>query len=200
MTDSFLHQKRIFFDRWANFYDFLLTTVIYQAIHRRLLSYVTLPPQAQVLDLGCGTGRLLNRLGEQYPDFLGIGLDLSAEMIKQARRSNTHHPQLIFLRGEATALPFGNGQFDAVFNTISFLHYPNPQRVLTEIRRVLQPEGYFYLVDYTVAQSGQFSISPGGLRLYSPQKREEMGQGVGLSCQGHHYLFGRVLLTLFKAI
>lgn len=199
MTDSFLAQKQAFFDKWASFYDFFLTTVIYQAIHQRLLAYVTLPNYAKVLDLGCGTGRLLNRLAAQYPNLWGMGLDLSPKMIQQARKSNTHPPQLIFLEGMATDLPCGRGQFDAVFNTISFLHYQHPQLVLSEIQRVLRPDGRFYLVDYTVSESGIFPVSPSGIRLYSPKKREEMGQSVGLACLGHHYLLGQVLLTIFQA-
>ncbi len=200
MTDSFIRHKMSFFDRWARFYDFPLTSVFYQAIHQRLLSYLTLPPHAKILDLGCGTGRLLNRLAAQFPDCQGIGIDLSREMIRQARLTNLHHPRLIFIQGNATNLPCGRGQFDAVFNTVSFLHYRDPQLVFGEIQRVLRPHGYFYLADYTAQQSGIFPVSPGGLRLYSPQKREELGKLVGLSCKGHYYLLGRILLTIFQSL
>jgi hypothetical protein len=64
---------------------------------------------------------------------------------------------------------------------------------------VLQPGGQFYLVDPTARLAGtqRVAISPGGLRLYSPEVREQLGAKVGLSCSDHHYLLGSVLLTIF---
>ncbi len=203
---SFFEQKTDFFDRWAPGYDCLLTTVFYQAIHQRLLDYVSLPAQAQVLDLGCGTGKFLNRLAARFPDLRGLGLDLSPVMLRQARRKNQHHPRLIFCPGNAESIPSGDAkgtasaarQFDAVFNTISFLHYPDPQRVFQEIARVLRPQGKFYLADYSPRCLGSsLSLTPGGLKFYSAQKRQELAQTSGLQCQGHYYLLGPVLLSIF---
>ncbi|MFN7662023.1 MAG: class I SAM-dependent methyltransferase, partial [Dolichospermum sp.] len=74
---------------------------------------------ANVLDLGCGTGRLLDRLANQFPEITGTGLDLSPQMLRVARQNNRHRPRLIYLEGNAENLPFAEGQFNAVFNTIS---------------------------------------------------------------------------------
>ena len=200
MTNNVLPNKEKFFDRWAPNYDFLLTTVVYQAIHKRLLEYVELPDQPNVLDLGCGTGRLLNRLATQFPTLQGIGLDLSAEMLRQAQQRNQHGLRLAYRQGNAESLPFADGEFDAVFNTISFLHYSNPQQVFSEVSRVLRPSGRLYLVDWTAREeTGALYIpfSPGGIRAYSPQRREKIGVAAGLECLGHHYLLGPVLLTVF---
>ncbi|HEY9619619.1 MAG TPA: class I SAM-dependent methyltransferase [Crinalium sp.] len=193
-------RKQRLFDRWAPSYDWLFPSVFYQAIHQRLLDYVVLPDQANVLDLGCGTGRLLNRLAAHFPELRGTGFDFSAEMLRQARRCNRFHPRLIFVPGTADALPFVDDQFDAVFSSISFLHYPHPQQVFAEVSRVLKPGGCFYWVDPIVSQwstSHQVPISPGGVRLYSAARREELGQHAGLRCQGHYYLLGFILLTIF---
>jgi ubiquinone/menaquinone biosynthesis C-methylase UbiE len=195
-----VNNKQQLFDRWAPHYDLLFTSVFYQAIHKRLLEYVELPAQVNVLDLGCGTGRLLDRLATHFPNLRGTGLDLSAEMLRQARRQNRHRPRLIYVQGNALELPFADGQFDAVFNTCTFLHYPEPERVFSEVSRVLRPGGYFYLVDPTyMGQTGTqwLPVSPGGIRFYSPQAREQLGMQVGLSCLGHQYLLGPILLTRF---
>lgn len=154
MTDHALNNKEKFFDLWAPNYDFLLTTVFYQAVHKRLLEYVELPNPPCVLDLGCGTGRLLHRLATQFPALQGTGLDLSAQMLHQAQQLNQHWVRLIYKQGNAESLPFVDCRFDAVFNTLSFLHYPNPQQVFSEVSRVLRPDGRFYLVDYTVKEEG----------------------------------------------
>ena len=67
--------------------------------HRRLAEVYAflVPPGQRVLELGCGRGDLLAALRPAY----GVGLDLSAEMIRQAQR---RHPQLSFLRADATEL------------------------------------------------------------------------------------------------
>jgi SAM-dependent methyltransferase len=197
--NSFFKQKTQFFNHWASIYDCSLTTVFYQAIHQRLLTYVELSAQANILDLGCGTGKLLNRLCDKFPEIKGTGVDLSPEMLRQARAANQHHPRLIFCEGNAESLPFVPNQFDAVFNTISFLHYPNPQNVFAEISRVLLLEGYFYLVDYVGTTKKQYlSITPGGLHFYNPQQREAFAINVGLICCGHYHLFGPVMLSIFQ--
>jgi ubiquinone/menaquinone biosynthesis C-methylase UbiE len=203
MTNNILRNKEKFFDRWAPNYDFLLTTVFYQAIHKRLLEYLELPDQPNVLDLGCGTGRLLHRLVNQFPTLQGTGLDLSAEMLRQAQQRNQHGIRLVYKQGNAESLPFADCEFDAVFNTISFLHYPNPQQVFSEVSRVLRPSGRFYLVDFTLREetgARNFPLSPNGIRLYSPQRREQLGVAAGLECLGHHYLLGPVLLTVFSKL
>ncbi len=200
MTFNFLRNKKFLFDQWASSYDWLFPSVIYQAIHKRLLEYVDLPERANILDMGCGTGRLLERLATEFADVRGTGLDLSSNMLRIARQSNSHHPRLIYIEGNAESLPFGEGQFDAVFSTISFLHYLEPQQVLSEVARVLSPGGRFYLVDITSNKQTApqwVPISPLGIRLYSPQQREILGSSAGLLCVSHHYLLGPVLLTIF---
>ncbi|RUR84643.1 class I SAM-dependent methyltransferase [Chlorogloeopsis fritschii PCC 9212] len=199
MTQEFFRNKKQLFDHWAPSYDWLFPSVFYQAIHKRLLEYVNLPPQANVLDLGCGTGRLLNRLADRFPDLRGTGLDLSSQMLRVARRSNRHHPRLIYIEGKAESLPFADGQFDAVFNTISFLHYPEPKQVFAEVARVLKEGGSFYLADTSIPNQAelQFKQIIGGIRLYSQNNRELLGSSCELKCVAHHYLLGPVLLTIF---
>ncbi|MGF2035965.1 MAG: class I SAM-dependent methyltransferase [Nostoc sp. CmiVER01] len=200
MTNDFFSNKKFLFDRWAPSYDWLFPSVFYQAIHKRLLEYVDLPETANVLDIGCGTGRLLERLATQFPDLQAIGLDLSANMLRVARQSNRHRPRLIYVEGKAESLPFADGQFDGVFSTISFLHYLEPKQVLSEIARVLSPSGRFYLVDFTSikeTESQLLPVSTLGIRLYSPNQRQLLGSSAGLLCLNHYYLLGPVLLTVF---
>ena len=196
-----ISQKQRFFDVWAPGYDWLFPSVFYQAIHKRLLDYVQLSAQPNVLDLGCGTGQLLDRLAAHFPSLCGTGLDLSAEMLHQARRNNRHRPRLIYQHGNAESLPFANGQFEAVFNTISFLHYPQPERVLAEVQRVLCPGGRFYLADPIAPfqlRLQQWGFSPNNVRLYDRAAREQLGRQVDLQCVAHHALFPPTVLTIFE--
>ena len=199
MSQKIFTHKQELFDRWAATYDFFFPSVFYRAVHQRLLEFVKLPSRGQVLDLGCGTGRLLNRLGDRFPQIQGTGLDLSSEMLARARQQNRHGDRMAFIAGNTEALPFADGQFAAVFSTISFLHYPRPERVLAEIHRVLLPEGHFYWVDHSMKEDWEreiFPISPGGIRLYSPQKRETLARDSGFECEEHQYLLFSVLLSV----
>lgn len=194
-------KKEDFFNNWSSSYDWLSPSVFYQAVHQRLLEYVKLPARANVLDIGCGTGKLLNRLASEFTDLRGTGLDFSPGMLTQARQSRQHRPRLIFIQGNAESLPFAESQFDAVFNTISFLHYQHPEQFLSEVKRVLRVGGRFYLVDSSwkyQKEPIEISFSPKGIKFYSPDMREKMGTVVGLNCVGHYFLIGPVLLTIFE--
>lgn len=203
MNTNFFTRKQSFFDKWANNYDCLLTTVFYQAVHQRILDYITLNDNCYILDLGCGTGKLFKRLAKQFPTLSGVGLDLSENMVKQAKLHNQFPDRISFKQGNAENLPFQESTFDRVFNTISFLHYPNPQDVFNQVSRVLKKDGYFYLADYTMSDDCNVKpipFSPGGLKFYSPKKREEFANNVGLTCEGHYYLLFGVLLSVFRKI
>lgn len=204
MTSDFVKNKQQFFDRWAPSYDWLFPSVIYQAIHQRLLEYVRLPLKPNILDIGCGTGRLLNRLASQFPDLHGTGLDLSPQMLRIARYSNCHHPRLIYIQGQADSLPFAEAQFDAVFITISFLHYLQPERVLAEVARVLKENGRFYLVDISCPKYFEPCLqllqapSAASIRLYSPESRQQLSNCTQFKCLNHYSLLTPVLLTIFS--
>lgn len=193
--------KEQFFNGWASTYDWLFPSVFYQALHQRLLDYVDLPESPHVLDLGCGTGRLLDRLAAHFPELQGTGLDFSEKMLVNARSRNRYVDRITYVQGRVESLPFPSDRFDAVFSTISFLHYPQPQTVLCEISRVLRPGGRFYLVDAVpyrcMGSTLSLPISEGGITLYGREARSRLGETAGLTVVAHHYLIAPVVLTVF---
>ena len=106
-----------------------------------------LQPEHHILDLGCGTGRTtfgLYQLGYQYI----LGLDLTPEMITEAKQLNAHFGTSINFRvGDATNLYLEDAQFDALlfsFNGImSIPQAANRNKALREIHRVLKEAGTF---------------------------------------------------------
>jgi ubiquinone/menaquinone biosynthesis C-methylase UbiE len=193
--------KQQFFNAWAATYDWLFPSVIYQAAHRQMLDWVDLPHQATVLDIGCGTGHLLFRLLNHYPDLQGTGLDFSPEMLRQARQARGDRTSLIFVQGDAEALRFADAQFDAVFCTFSFMHYPHPQQVLAEVHRVLRPEGQLYLLDPVLVspfQRRRLPISPNGIRLYSRGDRAALAESTNFSLVRHVPILLVSLLTILQ--
>ena len=200
MTNHFYQQKENLFNLWASYYDCLLTTVFYQAIHRRLLEYVELKENAAILDLGCGTGQLMSRLAAQFTTMRATGLDLSPSMLSEAKVKNKFGERLTFINGQADSLLFAEQQFDAVFCTMSFLHYPDPQTVFDQVSRVLTPGGRFYLADVNGGENNFSTFIPfvGEMRFYNRQQREQLGIEAGLSPVSHHHLLPSILLTIFS--
>ena len=90
----------------------------------------------RVLDLACGPGHVAAAAAERGA--LPVGLDFSPAMIALARAG---HPDLRFEEGDAEALPFADGSFDAAVANFGVHHVAEPIRALHEANRVLRPGG-----------------------------------------------------------
>ena len=113
----------------------------------QMLAELELEPFEDVLDVGCGTGAVLELLHEQYPHKQLTGLDLTPKMIEVACAKQLGNVN--FIVGDAENLPFESQSFDAVLCSNSFHHYPHPDRFFAEAARVLRPGGRLILRDYT---------------------------------------------------
>jgi SAM-dependent methyltransferase len=99
-------------------------------------------PSARLLDLACGPG-IFTRPLARISGGLVVGLDLSRPMLSRARRLGEREglKNVIWLRGTAFRLPFGDGTFQNI-NCCGALHlFDDPDRALAEIVRVLDREG-----------------------------------------------------------
>ena len=104
-------------------------------------------PFQKLLDVGCGTGPMIELLCKEIPDRYYTGVDLTPQMIKVAQDKKLSHTE--FFVGDSENLSFSDGSFDALICTNSFHHYPNPQVFMKEASRVLKPGGIMVLRDYT---------------------------------------------------
>lgn len=104
-----------------------------------------------MLDVGCGTGYLLEMLAEQS-GAKHSGIDLSAEMIRVAKAKNITGAS--FVVGSAEALPYDDNTFDVVTCIQSFHHYPHPDKAMQEVLRVLKPGGIYLLSDTGIGGIG----------------------------------------------
>ena len=100
-----------------------------------------------LLDVGCGTGPMVELLASEFPDKHYTGLDLTPRMIEVANAKGIENAR--FIVGDAEDLPFDDASFDAVICANSFHHYPNPQMFFDGVARVLRPGGMLVLRDYT---------------------------------------------------
>jgi ubiquinone/menaquinone biosynthesis C-methylase UbiE len=99
---------------------------------------------AVVLEIGCGTGRVLQHLSGFYREVHGI--DISSEMVKQGELRLGHLPNVHFHHGNGYDLePFADDSFDLVYSSFVFQHTPKTTayNYLLETGRVLRPGGLF---------------------------------------------------------
>ncbi len=88
-----------------------------------------------VLDVGCGEGVLTERWAQQLGSGHVVGLDLEDPGLR-AHWSRRTCPNLAFVAGQASELPFEREEFDLVAAIESLEHVPDPERTLEEMARV----------------------------------------------------------------
>ena len=108
-------------------------------------------PYEALLDVGCGTGFLIDMLARRRAaEYCGV--DLSGAMIRAAKGKAI--PGAAFLEGSADRLPYPDGRFDVVVCSQSFHHYPRPEKAMQEAKRVLKPGGLYILSDTGIGGIG----------------------------------------------
>lgn len=153
------NRPAMFEGRASRVYDFLARRLL-RGLYRRIADDLveTVPPGADVLDVGTGPGVLLVELAGRRPDVRVTGVDLSADMITAAR----HNLRGFGARAEArvadvTELPFDDDSFDVVVTSFSMHHWDRPDGAVPELARVLRPGGRLYVYDFGFAPFGMLT-------------------------------------------
>ena len=103
-----------------------------------LLNAVRAGNGMRILDVATGPGYLAAAASQRGAHVVGV--DFSSAMVASARR---RYPDVEFREGDAEALPFPDGCFDAVVMNFGLLHLGRPEQALTEAHRVLNSTGRF---------------------------------------------------------
>ncbi|PKH07229.1 class I SAM-dependent methyltransferase [Moritella sp. Urea-trap-13] len=119
-----------------------------------------LPSSSQVLDFGCGYGRITNQLhGLGFKNITGV--DSSLEMIN---RGTNEFPYLELNHVMGTPLPFPDESFDAVISCAVFTCIRDQKiraNVVSELLRILKPNGVIYLAEFCADESVLFTSGVG---------------------------------------
>ena len=118
---------------------------------QRLLAQASIPEQAAVLDLGCGTGTLGLQIARAHPTSTVTGLDGDEKMLRRARhKADEANVGIRFDQGLVPELPYSEGSFDRVVSTLFFHHLNGKQKSDTarEVLRVLRSGGQFHVADW----------------------------------------------------
>ncbi len=114
-----------------------------------VLERMQLAATDNVLDVGCGAGWLSRRLAGMVPEGRVVGMDISDEMIRVARRTSVDYENILYAAGEAGEIPWDANFFSHAISVESAYYWPEPAAGMKEVFRVLRPGGSAWvLINY----------------------------------------------------
>jgi len=143
------------YDRWAPIYDLIFDLPFHAGrLAAARAAEAATPAQGELLVIGVGTGLELELLPRRARV---TGIDLSAPMLEVARRRAERralgHVKAL-MRMDAGALDFPAASFDSVLAPYVLTVVPEPERVLSEMWRVLKPGGELIVMNHFSAERG----------------------------------------------
>jgi demethylmenaquinone methyltransferase/2-methoxy-6-polyprenyl-1,4-benzoquinol methylase len=137
---------RTMFDRISPVYDAMNRTMTLGLDQRwrRAAARAVVRPGDRVLDACCGTGDLA--VAAQAAGGTVTGLDFSDRMLERACGKSG---EIVWVEGDALAIPFGDGTFDAATVGFGARNLDDLERGLAELRRVLRPGGRLAILEIT---------------------------------------------------
>jgi ubiquinone/menaquinone biosynthesis C-methylase UbiE len=141
-----------------------------------------LKPGARVLEVGFGNGELIPALLALAPELAYSGIDISETMMAEAtafNRALLEARRIELKLVSVEAMPFPAGAFDRAVSVNTIYFWPDPDRALGELHRVLNREGVLVLAGITPEAAAGLPITQHGFRVYDRQRLEEMLRRAG---------------------
>lgn len=137
----------------------------------------------RILDLAAGTGASSVSLARSGAEI--VAADFSPGMIAEGARRHGDVPNLAFRQADATALPFGDDEFDTVTISFGLRNVSDPQRALAEMLRVTKPGGRLVVCEFSHPQQRLFA---GLYRFYNDRILPIVAKGVSSNAEAYDYL------------
>ncbi|KHF39839.1 class I SAM-dependent methyltransferase [Halalkalibacter okhensis] len=174
------------FDDLVDFFDKMAQTNWLCTIHNQLKELSGRWSNKTILDIGCGTGRLLERGKEEARELVGI--DLSQEMVEKSRSVlEGGKAKTRLLVGDAYSLPLRENQVDVAVSTCVMFLLPEPQKGLSEMVRVIKPAGVVAMLNPSPKMSPNEAASYANLVKMSGFERESLLAWSNVSTKRHRY-------------
>lgn len=142
-TDQALREE---FNRWAEAGRGEGMEQEHLPIALPVLGRMHLAPADNVLEVGSGTGWLSRRLAKLVPEGRVVGMDVSDEMIRRARRSSVDCENVMFVTGEVEEIPWEPNFFSQAISVESSYYWRDPAAGIRDILRVLKPGGAAWML------------------------------------------------------
>jgi ArsR family transcriptional regulator len=147
-----------------------------RSLHRALIEISVAGPLGDLLDIGCGRGRILKLLASRAQRAVGVDINSDARRLARAELLLAGTPNTTLRQGDMMALPFEDREFDTIILDDVLRLATDPVAAIAEAKRLLNPGGRLILLaSLSDADAGdvrqQLSAWAGaaGLRLASPR-------------------------------
>ena len=140
-------------------------------------------PGQRILDIAAGTGASSVALARSGAEV--VAADFSPGMIAEGQRRHGGVPNLSFVEADATALPFGDAEFDTVTISFGLRNVNDPRAALAEMRRVAKPGGRLVVCEFSHPQHPLFA---GLYRFYNDRILPVVAKGVSSNADAYDYL------------
>ena len=158
------------------------------------LSFLQVPENASLLDIGCGGGATLRRLSRISPQGMVYGIDYSDVSVAESTAYNrelVEAGRVRIVSGSVETMPFADQMFDGITTVESFYFWPDPAENLKEVRRVLKASGVFLLIadiygGYDLDEHALENIRKYDLFNPSPEEFCELFRKAGFSSAQAH--------------
>ena len=128
--------------------DFGQVAKLITPVAEQFMARIDLRPGMKVLDAACGTGNLAVIAARR--GCITSGLDIAANLVAQAReRARVEGLRIDYTEGDAEAMPYPDASFDAVVSMYGVMFAPRPERVASELQRVVKPGGLIAMANWT---------------------------------------------------
>ena len=120
---------------------------------KKVLKHIINHQPESILDIATGTGDLAIKFAEKTKASKIVGLDLSEGMLSVARKkvNDTELENKVkFIKGDSEALPFDENSFNAITVSFGIRNFDNLEKGLSEIFRVLKPNGALIILETSV--------------------------------------------------
>jgi SAM-dependent methyltransferase len=146
MTESKAQNLREEFNRWADAGRGEGMEQDHLPITLPVLEKMRLGATDNVLDVGCGSGWLTRRIAQRVPQGRVVGMDVSDQMIRVARRTSLEQDNVLYVTGEAGEIPWEANFFTQAISVESAYYWPEPAAGVQEIFRVLRPGASLWML------------------------------------------------------
>lgn len=118
-----------------------------RALHRAILDLTVTAPIGDLLDIGCGRGKLLKLLASRANRAVGVDIDSDARQLARAELLLAGIPNCSLRKGDMYRLPFADQQFNTIIIDDVLVDARDPVSALEEASRLLRPSGRLFLLE-----------------------------------------------------
>jgi len=154
-------------------------------VYEKVADILALTDNDNVLDIGCGNGNVLNMLAKKH-DCTFTGIDISESIITAAKHKNMKYVasgKMHFDCQNINATDFADSTFDKVYTINIVYFWDSLDKAMTEIKRILKPEGVFYNTLFSNGTLDRFSFTKNGYKKFTQEQLTKVGEDLGFDVE-----------------